>query len=69
MVVQAKLGDGIYYYTVKLPAMQSNKCYNIDLTVTMPGSLSPDEPVKKEEASFSVTVTDWNENIDIDETI
>lgn len=69
LVVQARLGDGIYYYTVKLPTMTSNKCYNVSLTVTMPGSLTPDFPVKKEDASFSVTVSDWDGNIDVDETI
>ena len=69
LVVQARLGDGIYYYTVKLPTMTNNKCYNVSLTVTMPGSLTPDFPVKKEDASFSVTVSDWDGNVDVDETI
>lgn len=69
LVVQARLGNGIYYYTVRLPWMESNKCYNVSLTATMPGSLTPDVPVKKEEASFSVTVSDWAGNISVNETI
>ena len=69
LIVQARLGDGVYYYSVELPRMECNKCYNVSLTVTMPGSLSPDFPVKKEDASFSVIVSDWAGNIDVDETI
>lgn len=69
LIVQARLGDGVYYYSVELPKMQCNKCYNVSLTVTMPGSLTPDFPVKKEDASFSVIVSDWEENIEVDETI
>lgn len=69
MVVQARLGDGIYYYSVALPAMESNKCYNVSLTVTMPGTLTPDVPVKKEDALFSVSVGEWDGSVDVDETI
>jgi hypothetical protein len=69
LVVQARLGDGVYFYSVELPGMKCNKCYNVSLTVTMPGSLTPDLPVKKEEASFSVVVSDWDGNVDVDETI
>jgi hypothetical protein len=69
LVVQARLGDGVYFYSAELPGMKCNKCYNVSLTVTMPGSLTPDLPVKKEEASFSVVVSDWDGNVDVDETI
>ena len=69
LVVQTRLGNGIYYYSVELPKMESNKCYSVSLTVTMPGSLTPDVPVKKEDAVFSVSVTDWAGNVDVDETI
>lgn len=69
VVVQTRLGDGIYYYSVALPAMESNKCYNVSLTVTMPGSLTPDVPVKKEDAQFRVSVGEWDGNVDVDETI
>lgn len=69
LVVQTRLGDGIYYYSVELPKMESNKCYNVSLTVTMPGSLTPDVPVKKEDAVFSVSVTEWAGNVAVNETI
>jgi hypothetical protein len=69
LVVQTRLGSGIYYYSVELPKMESNKCYNVALTVTMPGSLTPDVPVKKEDAVFSVSVTDWSGNVNVNETI
>ena len=69
LVVQTRLGDGIYYYSVELPKMESNKCYNVSLTVTMPGSLTPDVPVKKEDAVFSVSVTEWAGNVEVNETI
>ena len=37
--------------------------------MTMPGSLTPDVPVKKEDAVFSVDVAEWAGNIDVNETI
>ena len=69
LVVETRLGDGVYYYSVEIPEMESNKCYNVALTVTMPGTLTPDIPVKKEDAEFSVIVSDWSGNIDVNETI
>ena len=69
LVAQTRLGDTIYYYSVKIPGMESNKRYSVSLTVTMPGSLTPDVPVQKEDAVFSVIVSDWDENIEVNETI
>lgn len=69
LVVEAALGAGVYYYSVPLPKMESNKCYNVSMTVTRPGSLSPDVPVKKEDVVFSVSVADWAGNVSVDETI
>ena len=69
LIAQTRLGDGIYYYSVELPKMESNKCYNVSLTVTMPGSLIPNVPVQKEDAAFSVTVSDWYGNVEVNETI
>ena len=69
MVIHTRLGATEYYYTVELPQMESNKCYNVSLTATMPGSLTPDVPVMKEDVSFTVVVSDWAGNVDIDETI
>lgn len=69
LVLQTRLGSGVYYYSVGLPQMEANKCYSVSLTVTMPGSLTPDVPVKKEDAVFSVDVAEWAANIDVNETI
>ena len=69
LVVEAILGDSRYYYPVALPQMESNKCYSVSLTVTGPGSLSPDIPVERTEAAISVYVSDWDEYIDVNETI
>ena len=69
LVVETRLGDGVYYYSVEIPEMESNKCYNVSLTVTMPGTLTPDVPVEKTDAQFSVVVSDWAGNIDVNETI
>lgn len=69
LVLQTRLGDGVYYYSVELPEMESNKCYDVSLTVTMPGSLTPNVPVQKEEAVFSVSVMDWSGKVNVDETI
>ena len=69
LVLQTRLGETIYYYSVALSQMESNKCYNVSLTVTMPGTLTPNTPVEKTDAEFSVIVSDWAENIEVNETI
>lgn len=69
LVVAARLDDVRYYYPVRLPVLESNKRYDISLSVTRPGSQSPEVPVTKENAEISVEVSDWKEKIDINETI
>lgn len=69
LVVEAMLGSTRCYYPVQLPQMESNVCYNVSLTVTMPGSPSPDIPVRKEEATISVVVSDWSGNVSVNETL
>lgn len=69
LVLQTRLGDGIYYYSVELPKMESNKRYDVSLTVTMPGSITPNVPVQKEDAIFSVSVMDWDGKVDVNEII
>ena len=69
LVVEALLGQTLYYYPVALPAMESNKCYSVALTVCRPGSSSPDVPVEKFDALFDVQVLPWSENVPVNETI
>ncbi len=60
IVVETTLGDKKYYYPISIPGIESNKTYTItNLTVTRPGSVSPDVPVTSYECTFSVTIVDW----------
>jgi hypothetical protein len=60
LVIETTLGNTKYYYPISLPAMESNKSYEIEeVTITRPGSDDPDEPVSFADASFSVNVIDW----------
>ena len=69
LVVEATLGNALYYYPVDLPAMEANKCYNVALTVCRPGSSSPDVPVEKRDVLFDVQVKPWDGNVTVDEII
>lgn len=69
LVVEAMFGNSLYYYPVDLPAMESNKCYSVSLTVCRPGSDSPDIPVEKTDARFEVSVQPWADNVSVDEVI
>lgn len=69
LVVEAKLGTTTYYYPVTLPEVRQNTAYEITLTVTRPGSTSPDQPLELHAAKFSVSVVDWIDGGDINETI
>ena len=60
LVIETTLGETKYYYPINLPAMESNKSYEIEeVKITRPGSDNPDEPVSFADASFSVNVIDW----------
>lgn len=69
LVVEARLGDVVYYYPVTLPVIESNMQYNVQLEVTRPGSSDPDIPVSKYDATFNVTVAPWKGIDDVLETI
>ena len=60
LVIETTLGTTKYYYPINLPAMESNKSYEIaEVTITRPGSDDPDVPVSFEDATFSINVIDW----------
>ena len=60
LVIETQLGNDTFYYPISLPALESNKSYNIaEVNITRPGSSSPDVPVSFLDCSFSVTVTGW----------
>ena len=60
LVIETTLGTTKYYYPINLPAMESNKSYEIsEVTITRPGSDDPDVPVSFEDATFVINVIDW----------
>ncbi len=60
LVVEATLGGKTYYYPISIPSIQPNKTYTVsELTITRPGSDSPDIPVSSATCTFSIAVTDW----------
>ena len=69
LVVEATLGGETCYYPVTLADVAQNTEYTVSLTVTRPGSSSPDIPVSTNEATFTVTVQDWKDGSDYVETI
>lgn len=70
VVIETTLGGKTYYYPVSIQNIESNKYYNItNLTVTRPGSLSPDTPVSSLECTFNIEVKEWGEGMSQDFTI
>lgn len=59
LVVEARLGDTRYYYPVSVPGIDRNTAYEIKLTVTGPGSSSPDVPVVFTTAPFTISIDEW----------
>lgn len=69
LVVEATLGDTKYYYPVTLPELQSNKLYDVNLTVTRPGAVKPDAEIDKFAVEFSITLKDWETGATVTEEI
>lgn len=69
LVVEAELGGVLCYYPLTLPIVERNTEYIINLTVTRIGSSNPDIPVTTGEALFTVTVKDWEDGGERNETI
>jgi hypothetical protein len=69
LVVEATLGGTRCFYPVTLPTLLNNTIYRVSLTVTRPGSSSPDDPLDIESGKFSVEVVDWRNGKVINEVI
>lgn len=70
LVVEAELGGRMYYYPVSFDkGLKSNTSYDVKLTITKPGSSSPDDPVDNVAASFNVEVQPWADGTAVNETI
>lgn len=62
IVVEALIAGKTYYYPVSIENIESNHTYTVsELVITRLGSDSPDRPVSKGSASFSITVQPWEE--------
>ena len=60
LVLKTTLGTDTYYYPITLPVLESNKSYEIEeLTLTRPGSDSPDQPVTFQDCTFDLNVLNW----------
>ena len=59
LVLKTTLGTDTYYYPVTLPELENNKSYELELTITRPGSDSPDNPVSFADCTFSISVKPW----------
>lgn len=69
LVVEAKIGDNLYYYPVTLPILKQNTEYLVNLTVTQPGSTDPDIPYTEYSAAATIEVVEWADGDDINATI
>ena len=61
LVVEAQVGDYLYYYPLTLDRVDPNTAYTYNLTITRLGSDSPDKPVEEGTVQFNVTVKEWTE--------
>ena len=59
LVLKTTLGTDTYYYPVTLPELENNKSYELELTITRPGSDNADTPVSFEDCAFEITVKPW----------
>ena len=69
LVVEAYLGSTLYYYPVTLPELEKNKVYDVKLTVTRPGTSTPDDEVDKYAADFTISVKAWETGASVSEEI
>lgn len=68
LVVEASYSGRDYYYPINIKGADGKLNYNTSytitkLTITGPGSDSPDKPITKSGATFNLTVVDWTTGI------
>ncbi|MGM9742792.1 MAG: fimbrial protein [Candidatus Cryptobacteroides sp.] len=61
LVLETLLGEKTYYYSVKIPSVGRNKKYNVNVTITRPGSEDPGKDISSSECTFSVKVEEWED--------
>jgi hypothetical protein len=69
LVIEATLGDVLYYYPVSLPVLEQNTRYHVSLHIVRPGATSPEQDMEKYAVSFKINIEEWKETDDVTETI
>ena len=67
--VEAYLGSTTYYYPVTLPEPERSEGEDVKLTVTRPGTSTPDDEVDKYSADFTISVKAWETGASVSEEI
>ena len=69
LVVEASLGNNLYYYPVSLPELKQNTRYHVSLNIVRPGATSPEQDMEKHAVSFNISIEEWKGPENISETI
>ncbi len=69
MVIEAMLGDVLYYYPISLPELKQNTRYHVTLDVIRPGATSPEQDMDKYAATFKINIEEWKGPENVTETI
>ena len=75
LITTSVLSGTLAKYTTSSSSSDSARVakWGADIKITtsdkLPGNLTPNIPVEKGNAEFSVSVSDWEENIEVNETI
>ncbi len=60
LVLEAEIKGTLYYYPVSVPNIESNKNYEVSLTITRLGSSHPDIPFYSEDQGFKINIKSWD---------
>lgn len=69
LVVEAMLGNVLYYYPVSLPELKQNTRYHVSLHIVRPGATSPEQDMDKYAVSFKINIVEWKGPENVTETI
>jgi hypothetical protein len=70
LVIEATLGEELWYYPVTMEETIANTHYLYDITITREGVSHPEEPVKEPGTLITkVKINEWNEGGEIDDEV
>ncbi len=69
LVVEAMLGNVLYYYPVSLPELKQNTRYHVSLHIVRPGATSPEQDMDKYAVSIKINIEEWKGPENVTETI